>query len=336
MAPLLEWESDDVLTAVFARVPLLSQGALRATCRRARDVLRSAGFRRARVALGCAEAALVVAGGVARRRATAACWRVVGGRCDAIAPMATARAFACAGVVGGELVVAGGSAGGDALASAEAYDPSIDAWRPLRPMREGRQGAACGVVAGSLVVAGGGDLRSGPLASVEAWRDGTWRPLPPMPFPAWSAAAAVVGGVLYVAGGVTSAKLQAWDGASWTVLRDLPEPRNGAAAAELDGALLVMGGRTRGTRAAWSSTLRYDPRTDAWSAAPPLPRAGPRGSAAPPPRVHAWCAAASHAGAVVLCGDQSTLYLRGGAWEAPRDPHPPDVARACLGSLMLG
>ena len=43
-----------------------------------------------------------------------------------------------------------------------------------------------------------------------------------------------------------------------------------------------------------------------------------------------------HAGAVVLCGDQSTLYLRGGAWEAPRDPHPPDVARACLGSLMLG
>ena len=28
MAPLLEWESDDVLTAVFARVPLLSQGAL--------------------------------------------------------------------------------------------------------------------------------------------------------------------------------------------------------------------------------------------------------------------------------------------------------------------
>mgnify|MGYP003316143346 CR=1 FL=1 len=26
----------------------------------------------------------------------------------------------------------------------------------------------------------------------------------------------------------------------------------------------------------------------------------------------------------------------GGAWEAPRDPHPPDVARACLGSLMLG
>ena len=40
MAPLLEWESDDVLAAVFARVPLLSQGALRATCRRARDVLR--------------------------------------------------------------------------------------------------------------------------------------------------------------------------------------------------------------------------------------------------------------------------------------------------------
>ena len=30
MAPLLEWESDDVLAAVFARVPLLSQGALRA------------------------------------------------------------------------------------------------------------------------------------------------------------------------------------------------------------------------------------------------------------------------------------------------------------------
>ena len=46
---MLEWDSDDVLISVFARVPFLSHGSLRATCRRARGLLASLAFRQERL-----------------------------------------------------------------------------------------------------------------------------------------------------------------------------------------------------------------------------------------------------------------------------------------------
>ena len=95
---LLELESDDLLLALLARVPLLSHGALRATCRRANALLRSDGFRAARRASGLAEHGLMIMGGAAEGRAVAECWMVVGGRCRPIEPLSIPRAFACAAV----------------------------------------------------------------------------------------------------------------------------------------------------------------------------------------------------------------------------------------------
>jgi hypothetical protein len=328
--PLLGYDSDDVLTAVFVRVPAFSHGALRAVCRRANTLLTSPVFREARQKSGFAEAALVIAGGVRDGRATAECWMLTGGmRCRPIARMTTPRAFGCSAVMDNELFVLGGSAGGDALATVEAYDPRRNTWRLLPPMGQGRQGAVCGVVGGVLVVTGGGSLHGGSLASAEAFSPATgWTPLPPMPHEAWSAAACVVGGRLYVAGGVSSRTLQMWDGAEWRVLSDLPAARNGAAGAALDdGRFMVMGGRVSGASAT-TSVLLYDPRTDGWVASAPLPELRRR--------AHAWCTAIEHEGAVVLFGDQSALRFRDNAWAKPPYPLFHESARACLGSMLLG
>ena len=151
---LLGIESDDVLIRIFVRVPVFSHGALRCACRRTNTLLKSPVFREARLKSGFDETALIVAGGVQDRRAVTGCSMVIGGRCRPIAPMTTPRAFACSAVMENELVVLGGSAGGDALATVEAYDPLLNRWRSLPPMSQGRQGAVCGLVGGSLVVAG--------------------------------------------------------------------------------------------------------------------------------------------------------------------------------------
>ena len=61
--PLVEW-SDDVLNAIFCRVPFLSHGTVRAVCRRTRTLLSSPAFRKERLESGYAESGVVVAVGV--------------------------------------------------------------------------------------------------------------------------------------------------------------------------------------------------------------------------------------------------------------------------------
>ena len=77
--PLVEW-SDDVLNAIFCRVPFHSHGAVRAVCRRTRTVLSSPAFRKERLESGYAESGVVVAGGERGGPATAECWLLAGGR----------------------------------------------------------------------------------------------------------------------------------------------------------------------------------------------------------------------------------------------------------------
>ena len=167
-----------------------------------------------------------------------------------------------------ELVGAGGSAGGDALATVEAYDPLTNTWRSLPPMSQGRQGAVCGLVGDSLVVAGGGSLATGPLSSAEAYSPET----------GWtrSASAArrlvrcgVRAGRLYVAGGVNSSKLQVWDG-TVGVLSDMPGLST-AAGAHTRRPVQVMGGRVLVPY----ETLAYDPQRDRWATAGRCRRCAP-------------------------------------------------------------
>ena len=104
--PLVEW-SDDVLNAIFCRVPFLSHGTVRAVCRRTRALLSSPAFRKERLESGYAESGVVVAGG-ARADVIAECWLLAGGRWWPRAPMSGPRTQACSAVIDNELWVCGG------------------------------------------------------------------------------------------------------------------------------------------------------------------------------------------------------------------------------------
>ena len=83
--------SDDIVIAIFVRVPFISHGTTHALCHRTRDLLRSAAFREERLESGCAEHAVVVAGGYRDGTHTAECRLLTGGRWLSIAPMSGPR-----------------------------------------------------------------------------------------------------------------------------------------------------------------------------------------------------------------------------------------------------
>ena len=90
--PLVEW-GDDALRSIFVRVPFFCHGNVSALCHRTRDLLRLPAFREERLESGCAEHAVVVAGGQRDGRATAQCQLLTGGRWLSIAPMSGPRTW---------------------------------------------------------------------------------------------------------------------------------------------------------------------------------------------------------------------------------------------------
>ena len=140
--PLVEW-SDDVLNAIFCRVPFLSHGTVRAVCRRTRTLLSSPAFRKERLESGYAESGVIVAGGSRDGgNRTAECWLLAGGRWWPRAPMSGPRSRACSAVIDNELWVCGGdddALGGRGVLSA------TNTWRSLPALNEAAR-AVCGVV----------------------------------------------------------------------------------------------------------------------------------------------------------------------------------------------
>ena len=84
--------------------------------------------------------------------------------------MARARNGACAEVVDGALVVAGGvDADGRTLAHVEKLEPATGKWRELPPMPRATYGAASGVLGSRLYVAGGKRCRR-----LQMWDGARW------------------------------------------------------------------------------------------------------------------------------------------------------------------
>ena len=298
--PLVEW-SDDVLNAIFCRVPFLSHGAARAVCRRTRTLLSSPAFRKERLESGYAESGVIVAGGHRVGHSSAECWLLAGGRWWPRALMSGPRSWACSAVIDNELWVCGGFDGRQYLATVEVYSPAANTWRSLPAMNERRDAAVCGVVGGSLVVAGGCDDHYSRLASAEAYSPAVcrWNPIAPLPHEAWQATACVLNGRLFVAGGVESDWLQMWDTKKWTLKAPMPAVRCAAASAVHEGKMMVIGGYATGEGIS-ASVILYDPQTDTWADGPPLPE----------PRV---CRrAVEHAGAVILIGCGPALRFKDG------------------------
>ncbi len=118
------------------------------------------------------------------------------------------------------------------------------------------------------------------VSAVSAQEAG-WSPLPNLEHARQEVAAAWLGGALYVVGGFgadgsTLASAERWrEGAeAWEALPDMPIGVNHPAAVAIDGRLVVVGGFAGpGLRNPVDATQVFDPETQAWSLAAPMPSA---------------------------------------------------------------
>jgi N-acetylneuraminic acid mutarotase len=142
-------------------------------------------------AAACVDGLLYVVGGYNDYDgflASAECYDPSTGEWRALPDMTIERDGCAAACVDGLLYVVGGlhrggSAHGDALASAECYDPSTGAWRALPDMGVERYGCAAASIDGLLYVVGGqtaGNDEALAVASAECYDPATkeWRGLP--------------------------------------------------------------------------------------------------------------------------------------------------------------
>ncbi len=266
---------------------------------------------------------LVLVAGVAVPSLAASGWTA---RADVIGE-SFGRGLQAAGVIGGEVYVAGGGYIGTSLwgsySSALAYDPVANTWSFVSDMPHFRTAPAAAVsdATGSdrLYVIGGLDLTDFPLAQyavagIDEYDPATdsWQTVGlslPDDGRTWGACAVTVDGTVYVMGGAdasfasASSRLAAYDpsGDSFTTLASMPEGRSDGVCAAADGVIYYLGGYTSGSWGGVPSAqvLAYDIAANSWrTAATPMPV----------PRVNA-AAVADGAGILVVGGwDGSGQY----------------------------
>ena len=136
------------------------------------------------------------------------------------APMATGRLGAAAGVIGGRLVVTGGTLACppcNATSSTELYNPATNTWVSGAAIPVSHENPASAVVDGLLYVIGGyvrnpaNTLGGGPSGRVDVYDPvaNSWTTRSPMPTARSAAAAGVIDGKIHVAGGFGTANLTA-------------------------------------------------------------------------------------------------------------------------------
>jgi N-acetylneuraminic acid mutarotase len=167
--------------------------------------------------------------------------------------MPVGRAAMAAGIVGNQLVVAGGALDNKPTSTAFAYDFDTRKWSGLPSMRTKREHVGGTVLGDDLYVLGGreeSDLASR-VAEVYDVKERRWRTLPSMPVGAGGLGAVTVDGdVIAVGGGddgagtVTGA-VQEWDPKieSWSLIANgMRTPRHGHATAAWGDKIWVFGG----------------------------------------------------------------------------------------------
>jgi len=161
-------------------------------------------------------------------------------------------------------------------ASADVYDPAVDAWLPTASMAVARGGGSATALPDGSVVVAGGLGTTGPINGTEVY-DPSSR--------AWSLTGAMIearyqhvavalrDGRVLVAGGakgrtvLADAELYTPSTRTWSGAGAMTVPRAVSAAVTLaDGTVLVDGGLSEVTGLALSSADIYDPRRGVWSA----------------------------------------------------------------------
>lgn len=185
--------------------------------------------------------------------------------------------------VGGRLWVTGALDATETPAAPEVFvfDPATNTWSPRSPMPIGtaRGASLIAAIGPKIYVAGG--LRSGVSVddfSVYDTETDTWTTLPRVPVPRDHGGAAAIDGRFYAIAGRNTAllgRVDVFDPATgaWSSRAPLPLPRGGFALAVFDGRIVVAGGEgdRRRPSGVFPEVDAYDPKTDAWTALPPMP-----------------------------------------------------------------
>jgi N-acetylneuraminic acid mutarotase len=180
----------------------------------------------------------------------------------------------------GLLYVFGGAQAGGWQSSDTAwvYDPAADAWSALAPMPEPRVAGAAVSLGDYLYIVGGTGgsqalLRYDPAGN-------TWTGLAALLEPREHVAAVALDGKIYAlagrwSGAAARTSIEIYDPATdtWTAGKDMNEARSGFGAAVIGGKIMAAGGEvfSTGGAKALTSVEVYDPQTQEWRFATPLP-----------------------------------------------------------------
>jgi N-acetylneuraminic acid mutarotase len=226
------------------------------------------------------------------------------------APLLTQHLDAGVVALDGKMYLLGGEAiGNPATPSNQQYDPATDRWRDLASMPRGISHAGVAAFNGKIYVIGGftAIVHAVALNQVLEYDIATdsWRQLSPLSSPRGSIGVAVVGGKVHAIGGrglnnVTVATHEVYDPVSgeWSQAAPLLTARDHIGVIVVDGRIHVLGGRisnhatdnskpTIGSAAfsdlnnGFNTPLHdvYDPATNSWQSAPPVPNARSNGAA---------------------------------------------------------
>lgn len=226
------------------------------------------------------------------------------------------RAEAVGASVGAKLYVFGGINGPGSdyaypvTARSDVYDPATDTWTRLRDMPEAFTHTNVTVDGTTLWFVGSYVGKTPGPGTAQVWKYDTltdsWSRGPDLPEPRGSGASALVGRTLHYFGGADDKRkdrtthwaLNLDDPAgAWVRRADMPMSRNHMSGIAVGGKVYAIGGQT-GDRDAARDVANvdvYDPATDTWSAAAPLPG----------PRSHTNCSTLLFEGKILVIGGES-------------------------------
>lgn len=189
--------------------------------------------------------------------------------------------------------VCGGSAGGDALAAVERYDPLTYKWEVLPPMRVARRWCGAAAAGGAIYVFGGHN-GARYLNAAERYLpdERTWEVLPSMPSPREGCAVAAMRGQLYVFGGsyaepsgvarsggggehaVCAVERLDTSSLKWELLPPMPRARDACtAAADLKQCVVFLLGGRDANEPFLPTAERFRTESFQWEALPSMPTA---------------------------------------------------------------
>jgi N-acetylneuraminic acid mutarotase len=221
-----------------------------------------------------------------------------------LALMPSVASHAGAAALNGKIYVVGGFVANvhvGAVNRVFEYDPAANSWRALASLAVPRGSPGVVAVNGKIHAIGGRDPERKTVTAHEVYdpTTNTWTMAAPLPLARDHLGIAVAAGRIHVFGGRTDATVDntgrhdVYDPTTntWTSAAPLITPRSAGVTFMLDGRIVYAGGECKDPRASvtFTEAEAYDPRTNQWTALPPLQ----------PGR---------HAAAAIVMGDQAYLF----------------------------